>query len=211
MQFVAFFVFLIAVLIMGLLRKIIYIIISVVSPIIGLSQSSVRISVFGGGNVDFIFNSIGDYKAGLIYPNFTLIGIEVIDAVDLPLEVDYTRWELRFEANDANGDGNFNGSKPLNILPLSVIELSATQFAGCAGCDFSFSAGFLPLSNVSQLLVDGDLLGAADDIPPNLSTALDQINITYRCGVGVANNILRLSPAADYYADDIFIDLIMSP
>ncbi len=170
---------------------------------------SVRIAVYGGGNVNFVFNSIGAYSSGITYNNFTLLGIDVQDPVALP---DYTTWELRFLAADVNVDNNFNGINPANTLPLSVVEVKATISAGCASCN-CFLSPFISLSNASQVLVDGNALGGADDITPatGLSTSLDQINLSYQCGVGAANNLFKLSPSADYYADDMYLDLIMSP
>lgn len=175
-------------------------------PATGHAQSSVRIAIYGGGNLDFVFNSISDYNTGLTYANWTLIGIEVIDD---PLDAtDYLTWELRFEASDADGDGALTGTSAVNTIPFATVEARATLSAGCATCRF-FGSPFVALSPVSTLLVDGNALGGADDIPPNLATTTDQINISYRCGV--TTNLLTLSAAADYYSDDIFLDLIMSP
>ena len=179
---------------------------SVVFSCSALSQSSVRIAIYGGGNLDFVFNSISEYKTGITHTNFTLIGIEVIDGPDLPIDVDYITWELRFEADDANLDGFFNGTDPANTVPLGVVEAQATLSAGCVSCNF-FGSPWIPLSGASTLLVDGNAAGGADDIPPNLATPIDQISISYRCGVSAS----LLGETADFYADDIFIDLIMSP
>ncbi len=163
---------------------------------------SVRIQVYGGGNLDFVFNSISDYKAGITYTNFTLIGIEVTE----PLIGDtYETWELRFEAADINVDGNLNGTDPANTIPLSAIEVQASSIAlGCPTCNL-FGSPWIPLSGASTLLADGNALGGADDIPPNLATPTDQINISFQCGV--TTSLLGATP--DYYADDIYIDLIM--
>ena len=164
---------------------------------------SVRIQVYNGGRFDFIFNTISDYKAGIIYTNYTLIGIE---AIDPPAGTDYLTWELRFEADDINLDGNFNGTNPANIIPLGAVEVQSSLAAGCISCNF-FGSPWIALTGASQLLADGNLLGGADDIPPNLAITTDQINISYRCGFTTS----LLGATADYYADDLFIDIIMSP
>ncbi|KAF0190423.1 MAG: hypothetical protein FD166_3809 [Bacteroidetes bacterium] len=65
---------------------------SVVFSCSALSQSSVRIAIYGGGNLDFVFNSISEYKTGITHTNFTLIGIEVIDGPDLPIDQTMRTW-----------------------------------------------------------------------------------------------------------------------
>lgn len=172
------------------------------------SQSSVRIAVYGGGNLDFVFNSISDYSTGITYTNYTLLGIEVIDGPDLPIDRDYITWELRVSAADANVDGNLNGTNPANTIPLSAIEVQASSIAlGCPTCNL-FGSPWVALIGqpATSLLVDGNQLGGADDIPPNLATPSDQINISFRCGVTTS----LLGEIADFYSDDIYIDLIMS-
>jgi len=167
---------------------------------------SVRVQVYSGGNLDFVFNSISDYKTGITYTNFTLIGIEVTE----PLVGDtYETWELEVSADDADADGFLTGTDPANTLPFSSIEVQATLAAGCPSCNF-FGSPFVPLApdlgiGLNTVLVDGNLLGGVDDIPPNLAIATDQINISFRCGVTTS----LLGETADYYSDDIFLDIIM--
>lgn len=178
---------------------------------------SVRLTVFGGSNVDFVFNSISDYKTGITYLNYTVIGISVTDEIgdNNPLGGDgiddYTNWNITFQADDADGDGSLTGTNPANTIPFSTIEVSATIASGCITCNV-FGSPWVPLAAApSPFLVDGSL-GGADQIedlpsPENLSYTLDQINISYRCGFTTS----LLGEAPDYYSDDIFFDLLMSP
>jgi len=53
----------------------------ILSSAYSFSQSStpggsVRITVLAGGNIDFVFNSISDYKTGITKLNYTVLGIE---------------------------------------------------------------------------------------------------------------------------------------
>jgi len=178
---------------------------------------SVRLIVLSGSNLDFVFNSISDYKTGITYLNNTQIGISVTDEAGdnnplIPDGIDdYTQWEISIEADDADGDGVLNGTNPANTLPFSVVEVQATSIAaGCGTCNL-LGSPWVPLSVLPTIIIDGSN-GGADQIedlpsPENLNYTLDQINISFRCGFTTS----LLGEIADYYADDMFIDLIMSP
>ena len=175
---------------------------------------SVRLVVLSGSNLDFVFNSISDYKTGITYLNYTQIGISVTDEagdINPPVGDDYTQWQISIEADDADGDGALNGTNPANTLPFSVVEVLATSIAvGCGTCNL-LGSPWVPLAVVPTIRIDGSN-GGADQIedlpsPENLNYTLDQINISFRCGVATS----LLGATADYYADDMFIDLLMSP
>lgn len=163
---------------------------------------SVRIAVYGGGNLEFVFNSMGDYSSGITHTNWSLLGLEVNDDVTLP---DFTTWRLTVEADDADADGFLTGLNTLNTLPFNTIEIRATIAAGCASCN-TFGSPFVGLTAVPVTLVDG---GPAVGPPlvPGLVPTTDQLNISYRCGVTIS----MLSGAADYYSDDIVFTLEMNP
>lgn len=166
---------------------------------------SVRIALYGGGNINFVFNTMKSYNTGITYSNWTTLGIEIKDD---PTPPDYTKWELLVSASDPDGDGELTGTIPANTLPFDVIRIRAHIFQGCPSCHI-INPSAVPLSKVPTVLVDGSALGGPSQIPPNLDVANDQIQLSYECGVDT--KILSLSPVADYYSDDIFIDLIMSP
>lgn len=169
-------------------------------------DGSVRVRVFGGGTLDFVFNSISEYKTGITYLNYTMIGIEATEGVP----TDRTAWRIEVSADDADADGNLNGTNPANTIPLSSVEVQATSVSSCVPlpCPINlFGSPWLPLSNVPTIIVDGNAVGGADDIPPNLSFATDQVNISFRCGVTTS----LLGETADYYSDDIFFDILLTP
>jgi hypothetical protein len=176
---------------------------------------SVRLTVLGGGNVEFIFNSMNDYKVGVTYNNWTTLGISVRDEagdINLPAGDDYTQWQLSFQAQDADGDGFMNGTNAVNKILFSSFELKATVGAGCATCNV-FGSPFVALAVApGAVLVDGSNGGGwppdqIRDVPSadNLTFGSDQVNISYRCGVTTS----LLGSPADYYSDDIVFTLLM--
>lgn len=175
---------------------------------------SVRITVFGGGSIDFIFNSMSDYNTGITYLNYTRIGITVRDEpgdINAPPGDDYTNWNVTVQVDDADADGFLTGGIPANTIPFSSVEVQATGiFSGCITCNLLGSL-WLPLAVAPTIIMDGSL-GGADQIedvpsPENLTYTADQVNISFRCGVTTS----LLGATADYYSDDIFFDLTMSP
>src|SRR3989304_3804139 len=90
-------------------------------------DGSVRVRVFGGGTLDFVFNSISDYKTGITYLNYTVIGIEATEGVP----TDRTAWRIEVSADDVEAGGNLTGPNPANVIPLSVVEVQAHRVASC--------------------------------------------------------------------------------
>ena len=179
--------------------------ISVILSLLSFAQpASVRIEVLSGGNLSFVFNSIAKYKNGITSPaNYTTVGITVDEG---GAATDYLRWELTVEAEDADADGFINGTDPANTLPFSTVEISSATVQGCVPCQHFFPGGpNLILSNVPQVLVDGDQAAGVDDIPPNLSFTNDKIGITYY--VGTSTPLLGAAP--DFYSDVLLITLTM--
>jgi hypothetical protein len=180
-----------------------------------LSQDgSVRVKVFGGSSIDFVFNSISKYKNGIPFPPSTVyqtvLGIEATDPAG---GTDRTAWRIEVRAEDADGDGNLNGTNPANTIPLSAVEIQATSIASCVPvpCPINlFGSPWIPLSNIPAILVDGNALGGPDDIiagTSELAYTTDQIRITYRCGVTTS----LLGRPADFYSENIFLDIYLTP
>lgn len=175
-------------------------------------DGSVRVRVFSGSNLDFIFNSISDYSTGITFTNYTLLGIEATDPAG---GTDRTAWTIEISADDADADGFLTGTNPANTIPFSAIEVQATSIASCVPipCPINlFASPWVPLTAfpITTIIIDGNALGGADDIIAGVSElayTIDQVNISYRVGVTTS----LLGEQADYYADDINFDIIISP
>jgi len=175
-------------------------------------DGSVRVRVFSGGNLDFVFNSISDYNTGITFTNYTLLGIEATDPAG---GTDRTAWRIEISADDADADGLLTGTNPANTIPFSTIEVQATSVVSCVPipCPINlFASPWVPLTvfPITTIIIDGNALGGADDIIAGVSElayTIDQVNISYRVGVTTS----LLGEQADYYADDINFDIIISP
>ena len=188
-------------------RKVILVLFFLFFSAISYAQS-VRIYVLGGGNIDFIFNSMSSYTNGITYQDWTVIGMTITDPT-----ATYTTWDLKVEAQDPDADGFITGSNPINKIPFSTIELSAKVTAGCVKCKVIFPGPSpfnlaLPAPGAGVALVDGSKLGMPE-FPPYLNFATDEIAVSYYCGTTAANNLLGKAP--DYYTDIIQFTLTMYP
>lgn len=178
--------------------------------------ATVQLTVIGGGNVNFVFNTIGKYKTGVIAPSRTVIGIAISDPAAPP---DYSSWEITFEAEDADGDGFITGINPVNTIPFGAIEIQAAATGpGCVGC--IIVPGWIPLPGplddgaavcavptlTGTLLVSEAPVGAPP-LPPR-TNADSQIEITYRCGFP-PNQLLDYP--ADSYSEIIYFTLSAYP
>ena len=159
----------------------------------------VRVAVLGGGNVNFVFNNMQDYKNGITYTNWTLLGITATQANPAPPNFDNATWTLDIQA----AGPNFVGVNPANTLPLTTIQTKAIVSAGCATCNV-FGSPFQTLTAAPVVLATGTLAG--DQLPDSgagdLNFGTDQIAITYTAGKNPLGSLL--GKAADYYSVDVW-------
>lgn len=194
-----------------ILRLLIFILFLNLYQCVFSQDGSVRVRVFTGGNLDFVFNSISEYKVGITYLNYTVIGIEATDPAG---GTDRTAWRVEVSANDGDGDGFLTGTDPVNTLPFSTVEVQATSVASCVPvpCPINlFGSPWVPLAVVPTTIIDGNAAGGGDDIIDGgiseLAFTTDQVNISYRAGVTTS----LLGEQADFYSDDINFDILLTP
>lgn len=172
---------------------------------------SVRVQVYGGGNVQFIFNSMNDYKSGIILNNWTVIGVGVTEPA-----ANFNGWTLSVSVddNDLNPlDNSLTGSIVANMIPFSDIQVQATSMKSCVPVPCPVNLLASPWVNLVAQPASTVIANGTNDAncpcPPGILNTLtaptDQINISYRCGVSPLGSML--SHAADIYSDNIYFDI----
>jgi len=149
-----------------------------------------RLTIISGGNVNFYVNSFDKYNNGISYPNWTTVNIYFVDTLADGSQTGL-KWKLDAKAM-ANNIGGILGN-----LPLNTIELEAADGGGPSA---AYSPVFA-LQNSDVSLVTGGT--QTDLIIPVLTT----VNITYHCGksLTIANSLF--GKPADYYSIDILLTL----
>jgi len=187
-----------------------------VIPIGVTLQQILRIHVTNGGNIEFVFNDINDYKNGIVNSAFYDSDVQVASSTD---------WELHFGAEDATLIGT---DDPTNTLALNNIGFTIGWTGGnsccAAGNQLSSILGVYDNSATGTangllvftggaadlLLVDGaNVLGSGGDVTDNAFT------INWECGTQVAGgtqamnatSLLAQSPTPDRYVTNVFLDL----
>lgn len=150
-----------------------------------VDYNAARISMLGGSHVEFNFNTISDYKCGLVLSNASIIGITICNCPQsegLPSppnenEVGTTlvKWELYFDSNDGNIAGQGGGS-----LPLCVIEAEASTRIGMGGTVIYNGRQPLDVQGAPPTPIAEE---DTDPASPSRAWNMDQMNITYYCGV----------------------------
>ncbi|UTW63365.1 hypothetical protein KFE98_04180 [bacterium SCSIO 12741] len=144
-------------------------------------------------------------KNGITLTDYTVIGITMVDSNQVGH--DLTGFELQFRA--FNGATQITGENPLNFLPLSEIEVEASDNGiGTAPGVIIFNDGLGGPQELDQVFkncveyTEAAALGAP--VFNSLDAASHQINISYRCGDGGS----LLGMPADYYSVEIEFQLI---
>lgn len=184
------------------------------APVGIIDYNSARISILSGGNVEFNFLNLNDYKAGKTLTNKTVLGISICDCnstagADPIANSGITGWDLYFDTDDTE----FVGSDPANTLDLCFLEAQATIRNGLVGI---ITNGFQVLDQEGS----PPLPLASEDVNPAIIAAkvwsTDQLNITYRfasefnvsCLPGQAFPLINSPVVGDYYTVTVSFTLV---
>ncbi len=153
-------------------------------------QVSVRISILTGANVSFHFNLLSKYDNGIVYNDFTKIGITFSD----PSGPDSV-WQMEIKAIQ----GTVNGSGA-NTIDLDRIRVKTTDGTGGTNPALLYTVDihateWIELTNAYQQIVDDGPVG---------TTSSSIVNISWDCGV--TNSVTNSAP--DFYVVDI--DILVS-
>lgn len=189
---------------------------------ITLSQI-LRVSITGGGNIEFVFNSMSQYKTGIFNSNFYNTDVVIASSTD---------WELNFGAEDAvllpTDDPAHGAQFPVAIIgiPLNNIGFMITS----TGTNAIASGGATPtgLGDDSDVSPNGlGQFGVTASQNPLMSAALGTGNnggditdnaftINWECGLGLATgagnptngaSLLSQNIQPDRYVTNILIDV----
>ena len=177
-----------------------------VIPVAVTLNQILRLNVFNGGNVEFVFNNIDDYKNGLTNGAGQY-------QTDISI-ASSTPWSLLMWAEDASFTGN---DDPANAMSNGYVGYSIL-----ANGNFSFNNEILAVGNVS--VEANTLTNAASSVfsCSAISTAsncagdaTDNIfQIQWMAGTG-DNNMIQTSfinagIEPDRYTNNVFLDLVTS-
>jgi len=200
---------------------------SVIPVAVNLNQV-LRLSITNGGNIEFVFNTIDDYKNGLSADGATPgAGIYKTDFT----VASSTRWKLTYGAEQTTFIGTDN---PTNTLTLNNVGFklvnngintfeAAGSLIGATPAASLFSTPTKNASQVSALMVyPEDLIADNNTINANAGDAADNsFTLNWRAGTAETStvalhslNAVKLidqkpSPRPDRYVVNVLFDLVM--
>ncbi len=164
---------------------------------VGITLNSIlRLNVTGGGNLEYVINTIDQYTNGVGQPNALYqTHFTVASSVDFDVT-------LMADATDFFGVDDATHNIPLNNLGYEVTE----QGTGTHGTNWDLLAGVQPLTNSAATIIAGNYLGAgAGDINQNLFT------LEWRLGTGEGSmngsSLLAQSITSDRYVVNVILEL----
>jgi hypothetical protein len=179
-------------------------------PVIVDVSQILRMNIVSGGNIEFVFNSIEDYRNGISGVAGSSTYITQFNIASS------TPWTLNFGTEDGNLLGNDN---PMNLLPINYVGFELQSVGNYnLGAEIlspptADGADITPLEIFPTPL----MLPAGGPLPQNAGNALDNnFIIIWRCGTNdlpIMSNLLELepSPAADRYVANVFFELVATP
>jgi hypothetical protein len=158
-------------------------------------NSILRLNVTSGGNIEFSFNSIGQYTSGISNSDRTDTHFTVSSSIDFDVEL----W-----AEDLTFLGTDN---PAHTLALNYVaydmEVEGSGTEGALG-NWVLPAGWAALANGTADIVTSNVGSGAGDAAKNAFI------INWECGTAncPGGNLLAASRPADRYATNVFLVLV---
>ena len=205
---------------------------NVIPVAVNLNQV-LRMTITNGGNVEFVFNTIDDYKKG--------ISSEAASASQNPsssqsmYKTDFTvssstRWSLTYGAEEATFLGTDNASTTfaLDNVGFTISNLGLKSFEGAGNAKAATAAASLfstPTDNANEVaaLQTYPVLLIEDNGTANANAgdgADNSFTLNWRCGTAEAGKIVPMngvklidqspSPAPDRYVVNVLFDLAIN-
>ena len=178
-----------------------------VVPVAVTLNQILRLNVVNGGNIEFVFNNVADYKSGLT----NLVGQYQTDFN----VASSTPWSLLIWAEDASFIGN---DDPNNTMSLSYVGFSIT--ANPVGHSFDVEIGannnvsnlVNALANAATTLIGCSAINGASNCAGDVVD--NSFSIIWQAGTGagdmIATAFIDAGLDPDRYTNNVFLDLITS-
>jgi hypothetical protein len=162
--------------------------------------NSARLTVLYGSNISFNFNTLDKIKNGIEVVNGTVLGISLVDKMEIGHDLDGFELNFRSFNSQANIKGDFY------TLPLNRIRVKAENAIG-------LDTGTPNPDGYQNLSTDWINLFSYTDATVDtlkLDWANYQLNISYECGkpLSVGGNGSLMGEEPDYYAVEIELELV---
>jgi hypothetical protein len=206
---------------------------NVIPVAVSLNQV-LRMTITNGGNIEFVFNSIDDYKKGLSSVGTSgaqnPVGTQDFYKTDFTVSSS-TRWKLTYGAEEAKFLGTDN---PANKLDLDNVGFSISHVGlrnifetpgELKGATVGASLYSAPTDNASQVtalqVYPTDLIEDNAQDVANAGDAADlSFTLNWRCGTAEAGTVFPMnsvklidqttSPTPDRYVVNVLFDLSMN-
>ena len=177
-----------------------------VVPVAVTLNQILRLNVVNGGNIEFVFNNVADYKSGLT---------NSVGQYQTDFNVaSSTPWSLLIWAEDASFIGN---DDPGNTMSMSYVGFSITA-GGVHSFDTEIGANNLVSASVNALANAATTLIGCSAIDGTSNCAGDVVDnsfsIIWQAGTGdgdmVQTSFIDAGLDPDRYTNNVFLDLITS-
>ena len=177
-----------------------------VIPVAVTLNQILRLNVFNGGNVEFVFNNMNDYKNGLTNgAGQYQTDISVASS---------TPWSLLMWAEDASFVGNDDPTNAMSLgyVGFSILATGSNSYDVEVGAYTNVSIVANVLTNAAASIIGCSAIDGASNCAGDVND--NTFSIQWMAGTGEANMILTSFIDAgiepDRYTNNVFLDLVTS-
>lgn len=178
-----------------------------VVPVAVTLNQILRLNIVDGGNVEFVFNNVADYKAGLVSGTQYQTDFNIASS---------TPWALLIYAEDASFTGN---DDPANSMSIGYVGFSIVNNGGAHLLDGNTISVVDNADSQAKILTNAasTLVGCAVTTGTSNcagDVADNSMRILWQAGTGaddmIGTSFIDAGIDPDRYTNNVFLDLITS-
>ena len=158
--------------------------------------ASASMVLISGGNIQFIFQNLANYKNGITLTNQTIWGCTVVDLVPAPA---VTGFHVEVAADGGAIEFTGNGGR---TLPLNVVQLRGSNVVGLG------AAVYAAMSDLPNDAAPLTLMTYTPGVWADTDYTTHQFAVTYEAGIG-NGDLLSMDEEPDYYTVTVYFDLMV--